>query len=86
MKTKMILAVLVACFVIVISGCETGEYPPAGRVINKPIDCATAVADIRVLEYRKANPLEEVSQSGVADYIGKIDTRIADIEARCGVQ
>jgi hypothetical protein len=62
MKTEKTVAGLIVCVVILISGCSTEKYQQAEHDISKPINCATAAGDIRMLQHEKAHTMDKISQ------------------------
>lgn len=103
---KAIVAAVVAT--IALAGC-TERFAQEEKDVAKPVNCATAEGDIRVLESEKAHVAQEMA-SGVfsfvpaaivygvvtgteeerleiagGEYNEKIDAKIAEIKAACGV-
>jgi hypothetical protein len=59
MKVTIVLVFFIAVFV---AGCSTEKYQHAEQDISKPINCATAEGDIRMLEHEKAHTMDKLSQ------------------------
>ena len=103
---KTLLAAVVA--IVALAGC-TERFAQEEKDVAKPVSCATAEGDIRVLESEKAHVAQEMA-SGVfsfvpaaivygvvtgteeerleiagGEYNEKIDAKIAEIKATCGV-
>ena len=64
MKTKMkqMTIVLVACIAILVSGCGAEKYETVMQDLKKPINCATAEGDIRMLQHEKAHVTDQILQ------------------------
>ncbi len=59
MKTKMIVVVLITGIAIIFSGCAE-KYQKVEQDIKKPINCATAEGDIRMLQHEKAHVQDQL--------------------------
>lgn len=105
----MKIVIAAAAIAVVLTGC-TQEIRQEQQDVVKPVNCATAEGDLRVLESEKAHVAEEMVQGvlmfvpaslayGVAtdteearleiaggEYNKKIDAKIAEIKAACGVE
>ena len=58
-KMKQMTVVLISCIAILVSGCAD-KYQKAELDVKKPINCATAEGDIRMLEHEKAHTMDQL--------------------------
>ena len=48
------------CLVLVFAGCESTKYQQGERNLSRPINCATAEGDIRMLQHEKAHVQDQI--------------------------
>ncbi len=64
MKTKLLLA----CLVTLAAGCASPITKQDQASMSQPINCSTAVGDVRVLESEKAHVTKEIA-NGVSSIV-----------------
>lgn len=52
--------VLMYCVAILVVGCSSDKYKQGERDVHKPINCATAEGDIRMLQHEKAHVQDQI--------------------------
>ncbi len=62
MKTTKMIIILASCAAIFISGCDTEKYQHVEQELKRPINCATAEGDIRMLQHEKAHVTDQLLQ------------------------
>jgi hypothetical protein len=62
MKTEQMTVVLISCIAILVSGCGTKKYDTVMQDLKKPINCATAEGDIRMLQHEKSHVTDQILQ------------------------
>ena len=62
---KKLAVILIACGFMVVSGCS-GKFKQGELDVRKPINCATAEGDIRMLEHEKAHVQDQILQGASA--------------------
>jgi hypothetical protein len=60
MKTTKVLMIVAIGLLVVQCGCAD-KYQKAELDVKKPINCATAEGDIRMLEHEKAHTMDQLS-------------------------
>ena len=61
MKTTIVLMIVAIGLLVVQCGCA-GKYKKAEQDMKKPINCATAEGDIRMLQHEKAHVTDQILQ------------------------
>ena len=61
MKKMKVLTIVAVVFLAVQCGCAD-KYKKAEQDVKKPINCATAEGDIRMLEHEKAHTMDKLTQ------------------------
>jgi len=70
METNQIMKAILsmACAAVVVAGCATPDVKPAQANDAKPVNCATAEGDLRVLTSEKAHVSTEIA-NGVGSIV-----------------
>ncbi len=62
---KKMTVISMVALVILVTGCAD-KYKKAEKQMKQPINCATAEADIRMLEHEKAHVQDQIAQGVTA--------------------
>ena len=58
---KKVTWILVVCGMVLATGCNNQKYTDAEKMMQRPVNCATAEGDIRMLMHEKAHVSDEIA-------------------------
>ena len=59
---KNMTLISMVALVILVAGCSTQKYTDTEKMVTRPINCATAEGDIRLLMHEKAHVTDQIAQ------------------------
>ena len=62
MRKTSVLMVVAVVVMLIQCGCGSEKYQHAEQDLQKPINCATAEGDIRMLQHEKAHTMDKIAQ------------------------
>lgn len=63
---RKVIMILLVCLLALTIGCSTEKYEDVEKMVHRPINCATAEGDIRMLMHEKAHVQDQVAQGVMA--------------------